>query len=125
MVKPGDFLGPKKISTNLKYHLLDHTPSQAAHAYWTGKARFWGININLVDWDTIEKVISGQTITMCRWTTKFTTGFCTTDCRMVKIKLQQMADCPCCGYPNEDTSHILQCPHPDRQLLWDTAILQL
>jgi len=44
---------------------------------------------------------------------------------MVQIKLRQTVACPCCGHPNEDTSHILQCLHPDAQLLWDTAILQL
>jgi len=118
-------LGPKKISTNLKYHLLDHTAGQAAHDYWAGKARFWGLDINLVDWDTIEKVVAGQTITMRRWMTKFTTGFCATGCCMRQTKLRQMADCPRCGHPNEDTNHILQCPHPDAQLLWDMAILQL
>jgi len=65
------------------------------------------------------------TINMCRWTTKFITGFCITGCRMVKIKQRHTADCPCCGHPNKDTSHILQHPHPDAQLLWDMAILQL
>jgi len=119
------FLGTKKISTNLKYHLLDHMAGQVVHDYWAGKTRFWGLDINLVDWDTIEKVVSSQTITMCCWTTKFSTGFCATGCCMVQMKLRQTADCPCCGHRNEDTSHILQCPHPDAQLLWDTAILQL
>jgi len=119
------FLEPKKISTNLKYHLLDHTAGQAARDYWAGKARFRGLDTKLVDWETIEKVVSGQTITMWRWTTKFTTGFCATGCHMVQIKLRQTVACPCCGHPNEDTSHILQCLHPDAQLLWDTAILQL
>jgi len=80
-------VGPKKISTNQKYHLLDHMASQVAHDYWAGKARFWGLNIKLVDWDTIEKVVSGQTITMHRWTTKFTTGFCTMGHCMVQTKL--------------------------------------
>jgi len=81
------FLGPKKISTNLKYHLLDHTAGQSAQNYWAGKARFQGLDTKLVDWETIEKVVSNQTITMRRWTTKFTTGFCVTGCRMVQIKL--------------------------------------
>ncbi len=40
-------------------------------------------------------------------------------------KLQTTADCSQCGHPHEDTGHVLQCPHPDTQLLWDMAILQL
>jgi len=36
-----------------------------------------------------------------------------------------MADCPCCGYPQEDTAHILQCPQQESQHLWDATILEL
>jgi len=44
---------------------------------------------------------------------------------MVKTKLWPTAD-PCCGHPNKHMGHILQCPHPDAQLiLWDTEIWQL
>jgi len=45
--------------------------------------------------------------------------------QMVKTKLLPTVDCPCCGHPNKDTGHILQCPHLDVQLLWDLTILQL
>jgi len=31
------FLVPKKVSTNLKYHLLDHMASKVAQAYWASK----------------------------------------------------------------------------------------
>jgi len=81
------FLGPKKISTNLKYQLLDDMADQAARDYWAGKTRFRGLDTKLVDWETIKKVISGKTITMWQWTTKFTTGFCMTGCCMKQIKL--------------------------------------
>jgi len=118
-------LGLKKISTNLKYHLLDHMAGKAAKDYWAGKTCFWDVNINLVDWAIIKKVVQSQTINMHRWTTKFITGFCATGCQMVKTKLWPTVACPCCGHPNKDTGHILQCPHLDVQLLWDTAILQL
>jgi len=42
--------GPKKISSN----------GQTALNYWVGKTRFWDIDINLVDWATIERVVSGR-----------------------------------------------------------------
>ncbi len=34
------FLGPKKISTNLKDHLLGHTAGKVAKTYWARKTRF-------------------------------------------------------------------------------------
>jgi len=36
-----------------------------------------------------------------------------------------MSACPHCGYLDEDTGHILQCPNPEAQTIWDSAILQL
>jgi len=36
-----------------------------------------------------------------------------------------MADCPQCSYPQETTLHILQCPQPEAQSLWNSVILQL
>jgi len=44
---------------------------------------------------------------------------------MTYNKQQTIADCSWCGYPQETTSHILQCPQPEAQSLWDSLILQL
>ena len=119
------FLGKTKISTNLKHKLLDHTAGKAAKAYWSGKTCFRDIDVNLVDWKTIAKVVQGQTISMRRWTAKFTTGFCAMGLRMTQMKKWPTADCPRCGQPNEDTDHILQCPNIESQKLWDSAVQQL
>jgi len=54
----------KKISTNLKYKLLDHMAGKAAKVYWSRKTCFRDIDINLMDWKTIAKVVQGQTISM-------------------------------------------------------------
>jgi len=89
------------------------------------KKCFRDIDIQQVDWTMIEMVITSQMINMRRWTTKFVTGFCATGCQMAYNKQQTMADCPRCGYLQETTSHILQCPQPEAQSLWDSAILQL
>jgi len=70
-------------------------------------------------------VITSQTINMRQWTTKFATGFCATGCRMAYNKQRNTADCPWCGYLQETTVHILQCPNLEAQRLWDSAILQL
>jgi len=42
------FAGAKKLSTNLKYQLLEHIAGQAVGKYWAGK-KFQDINIHLVD----------------------------------------------------------------------------
>jgi len=73
----------------------------------------------------IEKVVKSQTINTRQWTTKFVTGFCTTGSRMAYQKQRPTADCPCCGKPQEDKTHILQCPQQESQCLWDVALLDL
>jgi len=50
------FLGAKKVSTNLKYQLLEHIAGQAAKNIGL-KKWFWDINIKQVNWVMIEKVI--------------------------------------------------------------------
>jgi len=44
---------------------------------------------------------------------------------MAYNKQRNMADCPRCGYLQETTAHILQCPNLEAQRLWDSVILQL
>ena len=73
----------------------------------------------------IVTVLKSETINMRQWTMKFVTGFCATGSRMAYNKQWPTADCPQCGYPQETTSHILQCPQPEAQSLWDSTILQL
>jgi len=88
-------------SMNLKNHLLDHTAGKAAKEYWAGKTCFCNINVNLVDWKMIEKVVKSQTISMHQWTSKFTTGFCTTGCQMVQMKKDQQPTVPNVDIPTK------------------------
>jgi len=62
--KVGEFSLDKKISTNLKNHLLDHIVGKAAKEYWAGKTCFHNIDVNLVDWNTIKKVVKSRMISM-------------------------------------------------------------
>jgi len=117
-------MGPKKLSTNLKYQLLEHIAGQAAKNIGQEK-RFRDTDIALVDWTTVETVVKSQAINTRWWTTKFVTGFCMTGIRMTYQKQQLTADCPRCGTPQEDTTHILQCPQLESQRLWDIALLNL
>jgi len=120
-----NFPWTQKISTNLKYHLLNQMAGKAVKAYWAGKTRFRNIDTNLVDWSTIGRVVKSQTISMRTWTIKFTTGFCSTSHRMAQMKKHTTSACPHCSHLDDDTSHILQYPNPEAQTLWDGAILQL
>jgi len=121
----GEYSWGEKISTNLKYQLLEHTTGQAAWAYWSGKTCFQGIDIQQVDWSMVETVLKNQTISMHRWMVKFATGFYATGSQMIYDKQWKIAECPCCRHPQETMAHILQCPNAESQTLWDDSILQL
>jgi hypothetical protein len=53
------------------------------------------------------------------------TGFCGTGTKLKLYKYQTHSKCPRCETDNEDTDHVLQCPHPDAKHSWDEAITKL
>jgi len=77
------------------------------------------MNIQKIDWATIHKVVKSMTIKQCRWTTKFTTGFCATGLMMYWWGQRETTACPQCGHENKTTAHILQCPNPIAQSIVD------
>jgi len=111
--KAGEFC-LEKISTNLKNHLLDHTAGKVAKEYWSGKTCFRDIDVNLVDWKMIEKVVKSQMISMRQWTAKFTTGFCTTGHRMVQMKKGKQLIAPDADIPTKtpNTSYNVPTQNP-------------
>jgi len=109
----------KKISTKVKQRLLEHTCGQVAWQYWENKMRFQGMDIQEIDWATIHKVVNGMTIKQQQWATKSTTSFCVTRRMMYHWGQRETAACLRCGYDNETTPHILQCPNPVAQSIVD------
>jgi len=73
----------------------------------------------------VKNLLKTQMISMCQWAVKFVTRFCATSSWMIYNKQWKMAECPCCGHPQETTAHILQCPNAGSQTMWDDSILQL
>jgi len=104
------WINNKKVSTNVKCQLLDQTSRHIAWQYWSNKTHFCGMDIKSIDWQTIQTVVTGMTITQYCWTTKFTTGFCTMGCMMHQCEKHTSAVYPYCGYKQETMAHILQCP---------------
>jgi hypothetical protein len=57
-----------------------------------------------------------------KWLSKWMTGFCGVG-KMLKIyKHQKHSKCPRCMANDEDTSHVLRCPHNDATALWNKSI---
>jgi len=109
------WLEKEKVSTAVKIQLLEHTSGLAAKDYWANKMRFHGMEIKSIGWTVIQLVVMAMTIKQCRWTTKFTTGFCMTGKMMHRWGKWTLAACPCCEHKTETTAHILQCAHPGAQ----------
>jgi len=105
------WLDNEKISTAVKHRLIEHTCGQATRDYWSNKSRFRGMDIESIDWPTIHSVVTGMMIKQWRWTTKFTTGFCTTGQIMQWWGQRELVACPRCNHKTETMGHILQCPN--------------
>jgi hypothetical protein len=50
------------------------------------------------------------------------TGFCRVGIMLKHYKHQQHCKCPRCLEDNEDTSHVIQCSHPDALSLWSQSL---
>ena len=56
---------------------------------------------------------------------KQSSGFCAMAKMMVRWKKQNNSACPQCGCPEEDTSHVLKCPAPGTQEVWEKSMAYL
>jgi len=83
------------------------------------------MDIKSINWPMIQSVVTGMTITQQRWTTKFTTGFCTTRQIMQRWGQRESVLCLQCNHETETMGHILQCPNTPAQEIGDRNTKEL
>jgi len=61
----------------------------------------------------------------CRWASKHMSGHFAHSKNMVRWKQCSADQCPRCGLPREDKSHIIRCQHESATKTWDDALTNL
>ena len=77
--------------------------------YWYQKFTWAASTTALVDWSILGECFGPLPFSQCRMTTKLANGQLGVGCQMHRYSFQDHDHCPCCNFPNEDTSHVLLC----------------
>ena len=92
---------------------------------WIKQGRFTHDDTNTIDWVEQQKAMKLSTATRKRFISKWVSEYAPTGKNMKRWKLRFKSNCPFCLYEDEDTNHILTCPHQDAERIWNEALWKL
>jgi hypothetical protein len=102
--------------------IRNHCVGTAAKVYWANKQGGIGeVSPDEVDWDSLGIAMQETDSERRRWITKHTTGWCGVNKNMVRWKFAVIHNCPRCGRPQEDASHVWTCPSQSARKVWEAA----
>ena len=114
-----------RICSKLSVTLKNHTGSDRIRDYWVRKGKFTPLTERSIDWESHHKSHSNLSTGHNRWMSKWLTGFCGIGIMLQIYKHQHHNKCPRCQINETNVAHILQCPAPAAQQLWNTSINEL
>jgi hypothetical protein len=114
-----------KICSELRRTLTFLIHTNGIREYWRKKHKFSGYTESFVDWELTQRSRRNISKARQRWMSKWMAGFCGVGIMLVRYAYQKHSRCPRCNQSNEDTAHIIQCPHPDAVNLWTQEVSAL
>jgi len=133
---PNQRLAPNQVSVSLngvilprlqKTQLYDELYSPTILDWWKGVStdgkrahhrQYSDQAEPLINWDAIGRASSQEPTGMRRWMVKHVSRQCGVGQCLLKRKHQDHDHCPICDEPNEDTTHVLRCPHANATVCW-------
>jgi len=79
----------------------------------------------MIDWETIGQAMQEVPVNRQCWVAKYVLGHFATGKNMCRWKFQLSMQCPRCHTPHQDKQHILTCPAPIAQELWEKSLESL
>ena len=114
------------IVSNLSTTLVHHICEDRLRDYWAKRGRF---RVNFaeqwIDWDVVKAVMKESSTPMRRFITKWVSHQCAVGKVMRRRQARESGDCPRCGSPDEDTLHVIRCPHTSSRKQWKKSCKQL
>jgi len=81
--------------------------------------------VHNVDWISLGRTMRNIPLGRRRWASKHMSGHFAHGKNMVRWKKRLADQCPRCGLPREDKSHITRCQHESATKTWDDALTNL
>lgn len=114
-----------KMCSEMKKTLTSLIHTNSIREYWKKKHKFSGYTESFIDWEATKRSRRNVSKSRQRWMSKWMAGFCGVGIMLVRYSHQKHSRCPRCNQPNEDTAHIIQCPHPEAVQLWQQEVIKL
>ena len=114
-----------KISSHLKKTLYSKLTEKPTREYWIKKMKIPPTAAPSTDWKSLSTAFQSLPTPRKTEIVKWNSEFCGTGKNLHRWQEQSHSNCPTCGAPNEDTTHILQCPHPTAKQQWENSLNSL
>ena len=102
------------MTTSCSELLRDWVGGSHARGYWHRREIISQDAFNLVDWDSVQKILSADSVLFRMWWAKHLTGFCAIGLQMSRWGEWDSPRCPCCEQVAEtSTRHMWACTHPE------------
>lgn len=119
------YVSDQKIGRFNKQKLYNAIYEDTVMEYWAKKSQLHREAIREIDWDLCGAAFRKLTIPQQRRVTKHASGHFACG-RMMKLwQFQDHEECPRCPEPREDAQHVLSCPAPSTNLVWERSMTKL
>ena len=114
-----------KLTSQLQHSLYSELTKYPTRSYWQKKMTIPSSYSPTIAWDAISSAFTSLSSTKQTEVIKWNSEFCGTGKNLRQWKEQQHSACPTCGVENENTHHILTCPHPTATAQWKQSVRSL
>ena len=114
-----------RIHSKLDSTLYDLLTVNNSRNYWKQKMKIPKEVEQKINWNSLTIAFSNLPSNKKKEVLKWTSGFCGTNSTLYIRKQAESAECPGCHYPNETTTHVIQCQAPAATAVWNEAITTL
>ncbi len=119
------FVAGEKVGRFDKKKLYNAIYEESVMEYWAKKSNLHREAIRRIDWDLCGEAFSKLSIPKQRRVTKQASGLMACG-RMMKLwGLQDHEECPRCPEPREVAQHVLDCPAPSTNIIWELSMTKL
>jgi len=113
------YLGKKWVEKAFTNKIRDFINGQRTQEYWMKRRSMTQGIWQKIDWSLVGWAMYEIPINRQQWVAKYMSGHFATGKNMCRWKFCTSSKCTRCNTNEEDKRHILTCPAPEAQNLWD------
>ena len=114
--------GPHRLTTWTRAVAQKHFFNRPISTYWQDRSP---TSLQAIDWDACGRALRRVTATQQLWIPRWLTSFLPTGNRVRFMNTAHTHLCPRCQEAEDHRFHVIRCPHPEAQIIWQQRVQQL